>query len=608
MRYVSGRTKKETMGDLPVFDHVGSIFAYAGLIGVLIATAMTAWFIPSASFNNPMSDIFLLLSICALILSFFLFSVGTRRIIRSAGTAFALARVFRESKDRLTRATAGSREGLWDLNIETGEAFFSESWHGLLSLPAGQVSSVDLWKKRIHPDDVIGVWATLLGHIEGMHATYVAEYRIKTNENEYIWIEDRGSNTADGPKSRIAGFSRDISNLKRAESALQSRTEELALAREVAVREAENARRFAQAVESATDAIAIATSAGNLTYANSAWESLTGYRMGDVRGVHCTAHYRGRTTKTEISALERALRLGESFMSENFVGTRKDGIPFEASITISPVRDRGVITFYTILEQDITRRKEIDRAKTEFVSLASHQLRTPLTAIRWYSEMLMKEGERELTKQEKKYVREIYEANLRMVELVGALLNVSRIDLGTFGVDPTLTDLTGLADSVIREMEPQSVAKNINVVREYDKNIRPVSVDPQLFRMVFQNLISNAVKYTPNDGLVRVAVKPDGTNIVISVSDTGIGIPTDQKAQIFGKLFRADNARELDPGGTGLGLYIVRAILEASGGSIRFESEEGKGTTFYGILPKDGSPHREGVLSLASSSAILSAS
>ena len=125
-----------------------------------------------------------------------------------------------------------------------------------------------------------------------------------------------------------------------------------------------------------------------------------------------------------------------------------------------------------------------------------------------------------------------------------------------------------------------------------------LNVDPALMRMVFQNLISNAVKYTPDNGTIAIALASQGNNVLISVVDNGYGIPKEQQDKIFTKLFRADNAREVDPSGTGLGLYIVKAIMEKSGGSIRFESEEGNGAAFYGILPLSGSPGRGGTKQL----------
>jgi len=296
------------------------------------------------------------------------------------------------------------------------------------------------------------------------------------------------------------------------------------------------------------------------------------------------------------------LKEGRPFTSEDLVGKRKDGTTYQAEISLFPIIRNGKRIFYTAIQQDITKRKEIDQAKTEFVSLASHQLRTPLSAVRWYSEMLLSGGAGNLDDKQDKYLREIYSANKRMIDLVGSLLNVSRIDLGTFAMNPEITDLRKLFDSVVSELQPLISEKKLSIEKEYPDELTAVSVDPQLMRNVFQNLLSNSIKYTPESGRITINFKEEGDFINFAVTDTGYGIPKDQQDKIFTKLFRADNAREHDTDGTGLGLYIVKAIMERSGGKIWFESpvkgmegEDNKGTTFYGIIPTKGTPQVSGV-------------
>src|SRR3989344_666469 len=189
---------------LPTFDRISSVFAHIGLVGVIITTGIAAWFVPLASLDDPRPDLFLALAVVGMVVSFFVFSTGIRRVIKSASTAFALARVFRDSKDRFARATAGSREGLWEFDMKTGDAFFSEGWHNMLTLPAESVYSIDGWKKRIHPDDMRSVWDALVGHADGIRPVYGAEYRIMGGEREYVWIEDRGSGLVGEGQARIA--------------------------------------------------------------------------------------------------------------------------------------------------------------------------------------------------------------------------------------------------------------------------------------------------------------------------------------------------------------------------------------------------------------------
>ena len=257
--------------------------------------------------------------------------------------------------------------------------------------------------------------------------------------------------------------------------------------------------------------------------------------------------------------------------------------------TKKPIRMVG-----TILNVD--RERAVDQAKTEFVSLASHQLRTPLSAVNWYTEMLMAGDAGKINKEQKKYLDEIYAGNQRMVELVNALLNVSRLELGTLVAEPVLTDLAKRADDVIKEQQSAIIARKTKFKAELAKDIPFVFLDPKLIRMVFQNLLSNAIKYTPEEGSVLFSLKlsEDKQSVHVTVADNGYGITKSQQDRVFTKLFRADNVREKDTEGTGLGLYIVKSVVEHSGGAIRFESEENKGTIFYVTFPIKGMKKKEG--------------
>jgi len=566
--------------------------ASVGIAGVFIL--FFVFFIGSNEVNEKILTFTGFLSLVVSAVTLFLVAISQQKSTETAGQ---IAHIMRERSDRYARATSGSNEGLWDINVATGETFFSEGWHHILNLDPDTVHTMDEWLSRIHPDDRSAVQEALSEHMEGIRLFYETQYRIKNNRGTYVWLSDRGSRS-DNASQYIAGFSRNVTREKKVEEALQSRSEELRRAKDLIEKEILNTRKFSEAVEAARDPITIMTVSGNIIYTNPARADLLGTARTQMVGAHFLAPYREKTDKKEMRAFELALRAGNPFQSENFTGLRADGTAFEAEVSLFPVRERGNVVFFTSLEQDITKRKDVDRAKTEFVSLASHQLRTPLTAIRWYSEMLLKEQGHSFSDFEKKYIKEIYDANHRMIELISALLNVSRIDLGSFIINPEPTNLVALMESVIKEMEPHIVSKHLVILRDFSRDLPLVSVDPQLFRMVFQNLLSNSAKYTHPEGRISISLKQNGNAIVFTIADTGIGIPEKQKHLVFSKLFRAENARETDPDGTGLGLYIVKAIIEASGGSIRFESQEGEGTTWYGIIPLHGSPKHEGTHAL----------
>jgi signal transduction histidine kinase len=238
--------------------------------------------------------------------------------------------------------------------------------------------------------------------------------------------------------------------------------------------------------------------------------------------------------------------------------------------------------------------RTLDLAKDEFVSIASHQLRTPLTALKGYAGMLLDGDAGPLSDKQREYLEEIKNANDRMINLITALLNVSRVDLGVFIVEPEQVNLEKVAESVLSDLGMKIKDKKLRVETSFEKAPPLINVDLNIIRMIFQNLLTNALKYTPPEGSISLNIKKDGSNVLISVADTGYGIPENVQSKIFTKMFRADNARVKDPDGTGLGLYIIKTTIEKTGGKIWFESKENKGSTFYVTIPLEGMKKKEG--------------
>lgn len=349
---------------------------------------------------------------------------------------------------------------------------------------------------------------------------------------------------------------------------------------------------------------------GNIVFVNRAFEDLLGWREEEVQGKLFTNLVHMFTEEgQEIERVDRPINkilrqnakdtLRRSITS-NMYYRRKNGTTFPVAITISPIIVEGEIIGAVEVFRDISEEKAIDKEKTEFVSLASHQLRTPLSAVNWYAEMLLSGDAGKLTKLQKEYVTEIFAGNKRMIDLVNDLLNVSRLELGTFSVNPEKVDIVASAYLAIDEQKQEIKKKKIKVTTEFpDERPCEIEADPKLLHMIFQNLLSNAIKYTPDKGEIRLAVVQNTDIIEIYVKDTGIGIPKDQQDKIFTKLFRADNVKSQDVEGTGLGLYIIKSIIEASSGSISFDSEEGRGTEFCVTLPRSGMHKKEGTRELS---------
>jgi PAS domain S-box-containing protein len=332
---------------------------------------------------------------------------------------------------------------------------------------------------------------------------------------------------------------------------------------------------------------------GRIVLVNDAFEKIMGWKLSEVQGkklidVVTVTDEQGKVAPPAKRLIEATLQKEiKTVTHASQFFTRKDGTVFPVSVTVSPIIAGGVFLGAVEVFRDITKEQEVDKAKTEFVSLASHQLRTPLTSINWYTEMLMAGDAGKITAHQKKYLKEIYNGNQRMVELVNSLLSVSRLELGTFVFEPQPTNVVEVTKDSIKEQEQDAAVRKIELSSVFAKDLPLIPTDPKLLRMVVQNLLSNAIKYTPEEGKITIALALDAQkeHVVLAVADTGYGIPKNQQDRIFSKLFRADNARAKEVEGTGLGLYIVKSVVEHAGGSVWFESEINKGTTFYVALP-----------------------
>ena len=240
-----------------------------------------------------------------------------------------------------------------------------------------------------------------------------------------------------------------------------------------------------------------------------------------------------------------------------------------------------------LIYSKINRRlKEVDQMKTEFISVASHQMRTPLSATKWVLRMILDGDLGSLNTQQREMLNKGYQTNERMIMLINDLLNVSRIEEGRFQYRFVHMSLEEVVESVIQEMA-ESIKKK-EVTFEYRKSETPlakVNIDPQKIHLILQNLIDNGLKYTPPGGKIVLELRQADDRLICSITDNGVGIPREQQGRIFSKFFRADNVIRMQTDGSGLGLFIVKNIIEKHHGSVWFESSEGRGTTFYFSLP-----------------------
>jgi len=234
--------------------------------------------------------------------------------------------------------------------------------------------------------------------------------------------------------------------------------------------------------------------------------------------------------------------------------------------------------------RDITHEKELEQAKDEFLSIASHELRTPMTAIKGYLSMLLEGDAGPLPQQAKDFLNEIYIANERLVKLVEDILNVSRLESERLQINPRFIDLDQIIQTILNQLKPLAEEKGLALIYEKPKNLPPVYADPDRVTQILENLIDNAIKFTPQ-GSIRIFLQPQQGMVVVSVIDTGIGIAPADQEQLFKKFFRADNAITQKSPGSGLGLYIAKELAKRMDGDLWVESELGKGSSFSFSLP-----------------------
>ncbi len=239
--------------------------------------------------------------------------------------------------------------------------------------------------------------------------------------------------------------------------------------------------------------------------------------------------------------------------------------------------------------------RELDKAKDEFITMASHQLRTPLTAIKGYLSMLLEGDAGEIKVGQYEFVEEAYSGATRMVALINDLLNVSRMETGKFFLEPTEFELTKMVEEEIKQLEKTARDKGLKVVFEGRGKIN-LYADEMKVRQVVMNFIDNAIYYTLQ-GKIKVKAYKEGKNACFEVTDNGIGVPKEQQKNLFTKFYRAENARRTRPDGTGLGLFMAKKVVEDHNGEIIFHSEEGVGSTFGFRLPMKANIKRQSIVS-----------
>ncbi|MGH2496953.1 MAG: ATP-binding protein [Ktedonobacteraceae bacterium] len=308
-------------------------------------------------------------------------------------------------------------------------------------------------------------------------------------------------------------------------------------------------------------------------------------------------HIDGRPLALEEFATLRAVRTGIPIRHHQEIIRHADGTTLPVLVNAVALDARVLGTHETHLEDmepaaivihlDVTALKEAERVKDEFIGIAAHELRTPLAVIKGFAQMLIMQTKRgkgpELAGWQTEAIEDIDSATSRLVELTEDLLDVTRLQAGRLELQLAPTDLVALVKRLIArfQLTAEKHSITVNAIQEHIVS----NVDPRRIEQVFSNLINNAIKYSPAGGEIAIALDEDQQNALFSIQDHGIGIPQQEHGRIFSRFMRADNTQMYDIGGTGLGLYLCRELVERHGGRIWFKSVEGEGSTFYVSLP-----------------------
>ncbi|HSX30318.1 MAG TPA: ATP-binding protein [Candidatus Saccharimonadales bacterium] len=331
--------------------------------------------------------------------------------------------------------------------------------------------------------------------------------------------------------------------------------------------------------------------AGTVTRVNQVALDLLGMRRSDVLhkrflSVVVAVHDNGTALDVFERPIVRAFQTGKT-VSARMLYQQKNGSLLPVQVNVSPIVLRGRPIGAIEVFRDLTAEIENDKLKSDFISIASHQLRTPLSAINMYTRMLHDGMAGELRPEQLPYIDIVLASVKRMNTLINTLLNITRIEAGGILIKKDLLQLDSLTQEVMTEFIPAAQAKSITLTAKLPPRMKPTYADNLLIKEICGNLLSNAIKYTPDGGRVTLQLSETPKEVQWTVSDNGYGIPAHNQKNIFLKFYRAENIVGKDVSGTGLGLYLIKNIAESLGGELWFESTENVGSVFHFALPKD---------------------
>jgi PAS domain S-box-containing protein len=473
------------------------------------------------------------------------------------------------SKQRLRAVIESMNVGTWEWNVQSGEVVYNERWAQIMGRTLQEISptSIDTWLQYVHPDDVSASNALMLRHFAGETPFFDTRRRMLHRDGHWVWVHERGrvvSWTEDGKPLLMYGTHTDVTEQHNAEIALL-----------------ESEARLRGLFEFSPVGIALNDYAtGAFLDVNDALLAPGGYSREEFLKMS----YRDITPPeyAEAEALQlQYLRQFERYGPYEKEYIRKDGSRYPVVLNGMMLKEEsGRRLIWSIIE-DVSERKRAEQIKSEFLSTVSHELRTPLTSIAGALSLLEGGALGSFPEDVRQMLSIAYRNSQHLTYLINDLLDMEQLVAGKLTVTLTTQPLMPVIETSVREN--QSFADQFGVqqvIVEREDNVR-VDVDAERLHQVMTNLLSNAAKFSPASGTVRVRVRRQGDWVRVAVEDDGQGVPEEFRDHIFQKFSQADNSDTRRKRGTGLGLAISRELVERMQGRIGFESVVGHGATFY---------------------------
>jgi PAS domain S-box-containing protein len=486
-----------------------------------------------------------------------------------------IEQALKDSEQRWQLAVSGANDGIWDWNLQSGTVYFSERWKSMLGYSDEEIgNTLEEWSTRVHPDDLEQTQAEIQRHLRGETDFYEWEHRLRCKDGNYKWVLDRGRAQFDdnGQPVRVAGSHTDITERRTAEAVIRDRTEQL------------NA-----IFDLSPDGFLSFDAAHRVKYVSPAFSSLTGLDHNELLGLD-EASFAERLANRcipeahfpEISVLRDKARTGSRKRHQTIELAGSDRRVLEVGLRESQIETVSQILYL----RDITHETEVDRMKSEFLSHAAHELRTPMASIYGFTELLITQ-EFDKTEQ-REFLDTIYKQSELMISIINELLDLARIEARR-GKDFSIAAVDAqalLQDIVTGFKTPDNRASPVTPAAAGPLWVR---ADRNKLTQAISNVLSNAYKYSPDGGevdLVLTESPGDGDarrRIGIRIIDHGIGMTPEQLARVCERFYRADTSGKIP--GTGLGMSIVKEIVELHGGELEITSAVGTGSTVTIWLP-----------------------